>query len=324
MKQAVIHAFYVESATRKVETIDINALPELRDPSDYLWLQLDFSVPETKSVVHNLSVNELTAAALLKEDSRPRVAVSADELLLVVRGVNLIKGEKPENMISVRIMATKNMIITCQKKRLNSIQSIVDDLEQGNAPKSTGDFIVRLNERLVFNMSDVMEDIEESAISMEELVMDEEGNDDESKSELYNLRRQIIQLKRFLIPQRDALNKLQIEKTNWMTSKQQLRLREVSDYLMRYLEMLDAARELASVSQETLINRSNEQINSRMYLLSIIAALFLPLSFFTGLLGVNLSGIPHAENPNAFLAFILILVIIVGFQFWFFRKNKWL
>jgi zinc transporter len=173
-------------------------------------------------------------------------------------------------------------------------------------------------------MSDVMEDIEEAAISMEELVMEEDGNDDESKSELYNLRRQIIQLKRFLIPQRDALNKLQIEKTSWMTSKQQLRLREVSDYLMRYLEMLEAGRELASVSQETLINRSNEQINKRMYLLSIIAALFLPLSFFTGLLGVNLAGIPHAESQNAFLVFILILLVVVAFQFWFFRKNKWL
>lgn len=324
MKHAVINAFYIGSATRKVETIDINAIPELRDPSDYIWLQLDFSVPETKRIIESLSINEFTASALLKDDSRPRVAIYPDELLLIVRGVNMIKGEKPENMISVRIMANKNLIVTCQKKTLNAIKSIVEDMEQNNAPKSTGDFIVRLNERLVFNMSDVMEDIEEAAISMEEMVMEEDGNDDESKSELYNLRRQIIQLKRFLIPQRDALNKLQIEKTSWMTNKHQLRLREVSDYLMRYLEMLEAARELAAVSQETLINRSNEQINSRMYLLSIIAALFLPLSFFTGLLGVNLAGIPHAENQNAFLVFIIILVVIVGFQFWFFRKNKWL
>ena len=74
----------------------------------------------------------------------------------------------------------------------------------------------------------------------------------------------------------------------------------------------------------TLINRSNEQINNRMYLLSIIAALFLPLSFFTGLLGVNLSGIPHAESQNAFMAFVIILLLVVAFQIWFFRKNRWL
>jgi len=324
MKEAIINAFHIESGTKKTSKIDINELPKLQGESDYIWIQLDFSAPKAKEIIETFALNEMIASALIKEDSRPRVDIFPDELLLVVRGVNLIKGEKPENMISVRIMASKNLLITCQKKNLNAIKSIVEDMEEGNAPKTTGDFVVRLNERLVFNMSDVMEDIEEAAISLEEIVMEESGNDDTSKTELYNLRRQIIQLKRFLIPQRDALNKLQIEKTIWMTNKQQLRLREVSDYLMRYLEMLEAARELASVSQETLINRSNEQINKRMYLLSIIAALFLPLSFFTGLLGVNLAGIPRAENPHAFEFFIIILLIVVAFQFWFFRKNKWL
>ena len=323
MKQAVIHAFYVNSTDKSAENIDVKALPPIKKENDYIWLQLDFSHPEATRIIESLNINEFITSALTKEDSRPRVAIYSEELLLIVRGVNLIKGEKPENMISVRIMAGKNLLITCQKKNLNAIRSIVDDLEQNNAPKNTGDFIVRLNERLVFNMSDVMEDIEEAAISMEEMVIDEDGNDDENKAELYNIRRQIIQLKRFLIPQRDALNKMQIEKTNWMTSRQQLRLREVSDYLMRYLEMLEAARELASVSQETLINRSNEQINNRMYLLSIITALFLPLSFFTGLLGVNLSGIPHAGSSNAFPVFIAILLVIVAFQFWLFRRNKW-
>ena len=324
MKQAVINAFYVDSSVKKVEKIDAYSIPALKKDTDYIWLQLDFGASETRDLVENLQINEFWISALVKDDSRPRVEIAPEELLLIVRGINLIKGEKPENMISVRIMASKNLIVTTQKKKLNAIQALVEDMGQDNPPKSTGDFIVRLNERLVFNMSDVMEDIEEAAISMEELVMEEDGNDDQSKAELYNLRRQIIQIKRFLIPQRDALNKLQIEKTSWMTSKQQLRLREVSDYLMRYLEMLEASRELASVSQETLINRSNEQINNRMYLLSIIAALFLPLSFFTGLLGVNLSGIPHAENHYAFSAFVVILLVVVAFQFWFFRRNKWL
>lgn len=324
MKQAVINAFYVHSASRKAETIAIDAIPAIASEQDYIWLQLNFSKSGAREIIEQLGINEFMLSALTKEDTRPRVEVYPDEVLLIVRGMNLIKGEKPENMISARVLAQKNLIITCQKKHLNAMDSIVEDMQQDKAPKTTGDFIVRLNERLVFNMSDVMEDIEEDAISIEEMVMDADGDDDGHKDELYNLRRQIIQIKRFLIPQRDALGKLQIEKANWMTTKQQLRLREVSDYLMRYLEMLEAARELASVSQETLINRSNEQINNRMYLLSIIAALFLPLSFFTGLLGVNLSGIPRAESPHAFDAFIVILLLVVAFQIWFFRKNKWL
>lgn len=322
MKSALINCFYINSKEKSADKADVNNLPELKNEGDFIWIQLDFTIPEANQILQLQNLGEQTIQALTKEESRPRVEINNEELLLIVRGVNLIKGEKPENMISVRILATKNLLITCQRKSLTSLKDIITEIEQGNAPKSPGDFIIRLNERLVINMSEVMEDIEDSAIEMEELVMDDDESD--YKQDLHNLRLQIIQLKRYLIPQRDALNKLQLERTTWITSKQQSRLREVSDYLMRYIELLDAARELTAVSQETLDHRQNEQINKRMYLLSIIAALFLPLSFFTGLLGVNLAGIPYAGTPYAFAGFIIILIIVVGFQFLFFRKNKWL
>ncbi|MEL7588677.1 MAG: zinc transporter ZntB [Prolixibacteraceae bacterium] len=322
MKNAVINTFYIDSAGKTAKKIDPDNLPAVKHENDYIWMQLNFSAPEVRQVLLSLDINESTIHALTKAESRPRVAVSNEELLLIVRGINKIKGEKPENMISVRILAARNLLITCQKKNLTSIQNLLADIEQGNPPLSTGDFIVKLNERIVLNMSETMENIEERAISMEERIMDDTQSD--YKPDLHHLRRQIIQLKRFLIPQRDALNKLQLEKTGWMTLKQQIRLREAGDYLLRYLEVLEASRELASVSMETLNQRQNEQLNKRMYLLSLIAALFLPLSFFSGLFGVNLSGIPMADSPYAFPAFAGVLLLIVLFMFRFFKRNKWL
>ncbi len=321
MKNAVINSFYIDSVGKTATKIDPDSLPAIKHENDYVWLQLHFSGPEVKLFLQPLNINESAIHALTKAESRPRVAISNEELLLIVRGVNKIKGEKPENMISVRILATRNLLISCQKKNLMSIQNLLADIEQGNPPLSTGDFIVRLNERIVVNMGDTMENIEERAIAMEERVMDDSRND--YKPDLHHLRRQIIQLKRFLIPQRDALNKLQLDKTNWMTSKQQIRLREVGDYLLRYLEVLEASRELAAVSMEMVNQRQNEQLNKRMYLLSLIAALFLPLSFFSGLFGVNLSGIPLADRPYAFPLFVLILLLIVLGMFRFFKRNKW-
>ena len=323
MKKALLNGFYISSTNKTAERITPEALPQIKQETDYIWIQLDFTAPTTKQILQSLDINEQSIRALTQDESRPRMDITNEELLLVVRGVNLIKGEKPENMISVRILSTKNLLITCQKKSLNSLKDLITEIEQGNAPKTTGDFIIRLNERLLINMSNTMENIEDKAIELEELVMEEDNRSD-FKQDLHNLRSQIIQLKRFLIPQRDALNKLQLEKTSWVSIKQLNRLKIVGDHLMRYLEMLEASRELATVIQESLNHRQNEQINSRMYLLSIITALFLPLSFFTGLFGVNLAGIPQAENTNAFIYFIIILLVIVGFQFLFFWRNKWL
>ncbi len=322
MKSGIINSFYIDSAGKTAEKISAGSLPAIRNENDYIWLQLNFTAPDVRQLLQSLNLSEPTIHALTKPESRPRVAVSNEELLLIVRGVNKIKGEKPENMISVRILATKNLLISCQKKSLASVDSLVADMEQGKPPQSTGDFIVRLNERLVMNMGDTMENIEERSIAMEERIMEDSGVN--YRAELYHLRRQIIQLKRFLIPQRDALAKLQLEKTGWMTVKQQIRLREVGDYMMRYLEILEASRELSVVSMDTLNQRQNEQLNKRMYLLSMIAALFLPLSFFTGLFGVNLSGIPLAGKPYAFPLFSVCLLLIVLLIFRFFRGKRWL
>ena len=65
-------------------------------------------------------------------------------------------------------------------------------------------------------------------------------------------------------------------------------------------------------------------MNKKMYILSILSAIFLPLTFLTGLLGINVGGIPGANHENAFYIFIVILVCVVGCQFFIFKKNKWI
>ena len=98
----------------------------------------------------------------------------------------------------------------------------------------------------------------------------------------------------------------------------------MGDRLAQYIETLDSIRERAAVSQEELVNQISEESNSRMYVLSIVSAIFLPLGFATGLLGINVGGIPGAENHYAFAIFIGILVALAGGLLVFFRYKKWL
>ncbi len=102
-----------------------------------------------------------------------------------------------------------------------------------------------------------------------------------------------------------------------------MHLRETSDRMMRYIEDLDSSRERASVAQEELMSRLSENMEKRMYVLSIVSTVFLPLSFFTGLLGINVGGIPGAENKTAFLIVCLILSGFAAIQFLIFKLKKW-
>lgn len=102
------------------------------------------------------------------------------------------------------------------------------------------------------------------------------------------------------------------------------RLREAADRLTRYVEDLEALRDRAAVAQEELAARLSDQMNRTMYVLSLVATLFLPIGFVTGLFGVNVAGMPGTETESAFLWLILVLVLITGVQAVFFRLRRWL
>jgi zinc transporter len=100
------------------------------------------------------------------------------------------------------------------------------------------------------------------------------------------------------------------------------RLREITDRLTRYIEELDAARERAAVTQEELAGRMSDQMNRIMYILSIVTGIFLPLGLLTGLLGINVGGMPGVESEMAFTIVCIVLVVLFAVAVWVFRRMR--
>ncbi len=114
------------------------------------------------------------------------------------------------------------------------------------------------------------------------------------------------------------------EAPDWLDRARRAHLRETAGRITRYVEDLDAARERAAVVQDELATRLSEQLNRRMFLLSVVAGVFLPLSFVTGLLGMNAAGMPGTEDPFAFALICGGLLLLGGFEIWLFKRLSWL
>jgi zinc transporter len=287
-----------------------------------LWLHLDYTSAESQDwLMKNSGLDPLVAEALLADETRPRCTSIQDGLLVSLRGVNSNPGADPEDMVSLRLFATGERVISTRRRRLMSIRDLVESLEKGNGPRTTGELVAMLADRLVERMGDVINELEERIDEVEENII--EGSAHEIRKDILELRREIIKLRRYLAPQREALSKLYAEKLIWITEHEQMKVRETYDKITRYVEDLDSARDRAGVTSEELSGRLAEQMNTRMYILSIIAGLFLPLGFFTGLLGINVGGIPLAENTWGFLLVVVFLIMLVIAEIIFFRRKKW-
>jgi zinc transporter len=202
------------------------------------------------------------------------------------------------------------------------MQDIRTAIDAHKGPDSSGDFLVMVAERIADRMNDIITDLDDSVDELEDVVLTAEIH--KLRSRLSDIRRKTIGLRRYIAPQRDVLFRLIQERVNILEDADRAHLREVAERTARFVEDLDSARARAAVTHDELNSKLAEQMNKAMYTLSIVAAIFLPLGLLTGLLGINVGGIPGADYKGAFVLVTgLLVAIALGLIVWF-KKIKWL
>ncbi len=288
-----------------------------------LWLHFDFEEPGARQwLEHESGLNDIAFEALVSQETRPRALNRGDNLLLSLRGINFNPGESPDDMVSVRLWTNGQRIISTRRRKLLSTDDVLAELAAGNGPRDTVELLVTWIERIVWRMSEIMEDFEDRVMALEERVL--EGETAGIRLSLAELRKQTISIRRYLAPQREAMNRLVNENLTWLDEMNRLRLREINDRLIRYIEDIDEVRERAVVAQEELMSRISEQLNERTYVFTVVATLFLPLGFFTGLMGINVGGMPGINSGDAFWVVVSICVLVCICLMMVFRMKRWL
>ena len=254
--------------------LDKNEIAAWAPEAGTLWVHLNYSnSADAEWLTTSSGLDPLIVEALLAEETRPRTTAIGDGLLIALRGVNLNPGADPEDMVSIRIYIDNTRIVTSRKRELISVIDLIEQFNLKRGPCNTAEFLVELVDGLVLRMSDTVDQFEDRVAELEELLLAAESRS--LRKKLAALRRQAIAIRRYLAPEREALSRLIIEKISWLDDGSRLQLREVSDRLIRHIEDIDAVRERAAVTQEELQSRLSEQMNTRMYVLSVVAAVFL-------------------------------------------------
>ena len=321
-KQHVMDAFEIMGDGSGVVLTGDEISKRIKDDA-LAWVHLDANHALSRTwLSEEVSyLDSIIIDALLAEETRPRIVEFEQGGLLILRGVNLNENATPEDMISVRVWIDQHRIITIERRPLKAVQDIRERLKAGKGPRNSGDFLTMLSARLFERMEPVFSELDERLDDVEERVMDEPDTKD--RPTITSIRKQAIVFRRYIAPQRDVMAFLRTSEQPWLDQMHKRRLQESLDRIVRYLEDLDAIRERAQIVKDELSNALADKMNKNMYVLSVIAAIFLPLGFLTGMLGINIGGIPGADNPWAFYIFAGILIALVGLQTLVFKKLKW-
>jgi zinc transporter len=308
-----------------VEKIDWQKVkPTAACPSaGWRWLHFNRLAAETREWLENSSdLDETVISALLQTETRPRCAAYEDGLLLNLRGINHNPGAEPEDMISVRIWATSNLVISMRSYPVKAIHEVREETAAGHGHASPGGLLVAIADRLIDNIEPVVEQLKEEADEFEELLLS--AKERLPATSLAEFRRTILILRRYILPQREAMAQLQREGRSLFDGEHALHLREDADRITRIAEELDSIRDRATLLQDQLAGQRQEQLNQRLLALSIISAFFLPLTFVTGLLGMNLAGIPYHNEPWSFAVVVGMTAVLGAILLGILKWRRWI
>ncbi|WP_027965591.1 zinc transporter ZntB [Halomonas halocynthiae] len=318
-------ATYLTGENTGHEVVGEDALTAAMAEYQLLWIHMDAGAPDTRVWLEkNLnSLDPLSLDALLQDETRPRAETMQDGTLINLRGVNTNPGADPEDMVSIRMWADERRIVTLTLRPLATITSLQDEVRTGNGPKTPGEFLCRLSELLCTRIESFLRNLEERVDILEADVLGEP--DQELRQGITDARQDVILFRRFVAPQRDALAYLlHFRSPAFMTPEELRRLSEVHDRVIRVVEELDEFRDRLVVIRDELTNVMSERVNRNLYLLSVISLIFLPLGFLTGLLGINVGGIPGTSEPVSFWVVCAICVAVVALLLIVLRNKKWI
>ena len=266
-------------------------------------------------------IPDVAANALVATETRPRCDRIADGAIINIRGPSAIETQDSDRLVSIRMWVRRGRVDSVTRRPLAATEKVMERMAAG-AILDPGDLVAGYAREISATLDPQVADLGDQLDDCESELQD--GNKFRLRTTITRIRSEAIAFRRFVAPDRDALTTLAGFDFDWLAEDDRLHIREAADRFARMAEELESVRERSALLHEQLTDLRAEEIDQRSLLISVVAFIFLPLTFITGLLGMNVAGIPDAADPWAFWWVVALCVLIgVGVLAWFVRK-QWL
>ncbi len=288
----------------------------------FVWLHLDGRKEDAQAWLKaQTDIPEIARSALLASETRPRSDTIGHGALVNLRALGATPDDDPDPLVSMRFWAETGRAISLSYRSPLALEPVIAQFFGGEI-RDGGDLVsevaVHITEQLdphIAAMGDTLDDIEVE-LENERLPA--------LRRKVNHVRSRAISYRRFVAPQRTALERLASEPCAWLDEDDRLHLRDAADRFARMAEELESIRERAAIVHDELTDLRAEELDKRGLVIAIVAFVFLPLTFLTGLLGMNVEGIPYAKEPWAFWGVVGVCLLVGMGVIGYFVRRHWL
>jgi zinc transporter len=287
----------------------------------FIWIHVESDNEAERSALLGPDIPDVAANALIATETRPRCDRIEDGAIVNLRGPAAEGIEESDRLLSIRMWIRRGKVNSVTRLPLAATGLVVEQMKAGLI-LDPGDLVAAFARTIskqldpqVAALGDTLDDCETQMDPRQVWRL---------RSMIAKIRSEAISFRRFVAPDRDALLTLAQLDFEWLADEDRLHIREAADRFARMAEELEAVRERAALLHEQLTDLRAEDLDQRSLLISIVAFIFLPLTFITGLLGMNVEGIPYAHTHWAFWGVVAFCVLTGAAVLAWFARSHWL
>lgn len=312
---------YEEKQLKSVE----EAFP-YRDTSTVTWINIDglTNVDVIEKIGRHYSIHPLILEDLLNTEQRPKMEDLESYLYLSIKMLTIAETTKDVSMEHISMILGPTYLITFQE----SVGDVFDPVRErirreGRIRKFGPDYLVyALIDDIVDNYFLVMEKLEERVENLEEEMV--ANATQQSLTRLNKLKKDMIFLRKAVWPLREMISALDREDSPLIRDETRIYFRDVYDHIIQVIDTLETFRDMVSGMIDIYLSSLSYKMNEIMKVLTLIATIFIPLTFVTGVYGMNFEYIPELRHPYGYFAVWAVMIAVVALMLWYFRKRQWI
>ena len=291
------------------------------------WINID-GLHDTNLIAEigsHFGLHPLLAESILDTHQRPKTEIYADHLMVSLKMLGLSK--KGNSIVSeqISLVLGHNWLLSFQEQEGDIFNPLRMRLKEGKAivkSKKADYLLYRIIDIVVDNYFFVIEHLSEVLELLENNVL--LNSSQELLLELQKTKRQLRGLRKLVAPLREAVSMLQKDSTELMLPENQIYLRDVYEHIIQINETLETQRDIAAGVMDLYLTGVSNKMNKTMQVLTIIATIFIPLTFIAGIYGMNFDHMPELHWKYGYFGVWVVMVIVIVLMLIYFKQKKWL
>lgn len=301
-----------------------------QDPDALLWIDLEGDPdPHAKLLETACGLSRITMDSIADEKERARLVESGHYFHLIAHALSFDPATQEASTPKLDIVFSANFLVTIHRESLPWLGKLRDAVrtgktEENDMSRGVAFLLYAVLDSLVDSYFPVLDDVDDLVDELENVTVRDTSN--EVQARIFRMKRSLAQMRRVISPQVEVANGLITRTGETIPKEMEPYFAEVHDHLVRAFEVLDSYRDLMSGLLDVYLTTVSNRLNEVMKQLTIIATIFLPITFITGVFGQNFAHSPQVEHDNgwAFYVVLAFMVLITLLQLWYFKRKRWI